>query len=858
LKATDQPRRLIGYLAVLLLCIVTPGAWGQGAPAPLSEAAKATELPFGPWGPFALTHVGPNCLVSRLPQKLFSFPIVVGQQRDEVILRTEKTPEGRARLRPERVVLERRAMGLSPVQALGDDRPPPAEAAEDRRAEIREADPGGLLWSARLRFAPAAVSEDLAPRYDESGKPVPPPDWSAGEATVAYFPAYADPAASGLLARVTLTNRSDAPQTWFVDLLGGIEAIGPDFSLQDLTVSPQADGGVTLQHKADAPVFALAAAGQPVTPRSYHVSDTYFLPAGDVTERDEAGAVLPPGLPDSAAAPPVQAQPKRGRKRPEATSSMEASPKPGTPETGGWGLVRLDGIAVAPGQTVTLFLCVGAGKDEAAAQDSARTLLPLAGDVPAGDTPREGAYSKALAQSAAARFLSGNAALDRLAAQSLANAPLFDYRRVGVPTRQNRPGRPGGLYTPAEGGYMALGWAFFRPDFAAAQLNATFLTLGKPDAPISNPTATIPTNLLALWELYQRTHDREMLSVFYPFARRRYEELLAAGRQKGQEGLYAWPAGQDALHYILAPAAAPAATGTLRFAPDYAAYVIRAAHLLERMAEDLHQPPSEIVGYLQDREAATKALNADLRDPVRGLYGDRPVSGGPAEASGALAGLLPLIAGADAIPADRRAALLKALTDPNAFWSPAGVRSVSKAATGYRSNTAEQGAVHLGPNWLLWKALLDLGEIETARKLAAEAVNGYAAAQAASETCPEWLDGDTGAAGGAPDYAGDACAALPLTAAYHLPGTVSTGWDTDVLDNRYDKTSDTLHVVFRAQNAQTPGALLCVLGHPNGRYALSGALEGTVTADANGVLALAAPHDTTTQSLDIAPAGSVK
>ncbi|HZT41665.1 MAG TPA: hypothetical protein VFA07_05730 [Chthonomonadaceae bacterium] len=849
-------RRFSCFLVgLLLLTGCVSKARSQAAPTTLTAAAQATELPFGPWGPFSQTHVGPSCLVSRLPQKLFSFPIVVGQERDEVLLRMEQTPEGRTHLRTERVVLERRAIGLAPIQAAGDDRPPAAEAGENRRAQIVEADASGLLWGARLRFAPAAVAQELAPRYDDSGKPVPPQDWGVGEATVEYFPAYADPAADGLLVRITLTNRSESPQNWFVDLLGGIEVTGPDFAVQDLTVSPQEEGTALLQHAANAPVFALAAGTAPVPPRSYRVSDDYFLPADDVTRRDEIGTALPPGLPASAAEPAIPVETKRGRKRKEKTRSEETPPNAGAPQTGGWGLVRLDGIAVAPGQTVTIFLCVGEGKDEAAARDSARILLPLAGDVPAGDTPREGAYSKALAQDRAARFASGSEALDRLAAQSLANAPLFDYRRVGVPTRQDRPGRPGGVFTPAEGGFMALGWAFFRPDFAAAQLNATFLTLGKSDPPIVNPIAVPPTNLFALWELYQRTHDREMLALFYPFARHRYQELLAAGRQKGQDGLYAWPVASDNLHYISAPVSTPAESGKLLFAPDYAAYIIRSARTLERMAEDLHQPPSEIASYTQDRETAIKALNANLWDPARSLYGFQPVSGGTEEASGSLAELLPLIAGADAIPADRRAALLKALADPNTFWSKAGLRSVSKSAAVYHADAAEQGAVHIGPNWLLWKALLDLGETDTARKLAEAVVGAYSAAQAASGACPEWLNGDTGAPGGAPDYSGDACAAIPLYAAYHILGTISTGWDIDLLDSRYDKMADTLHLVFSAQNAQTPGALLCVLGKPDGKYTLSGALQGTVTADPNGVLTLAAPHDTTTQSLDITPVG---
>jgi hypothetical protein len=160
--------------------------------------------------------------------------------------------------------------------------------------------------------------------------------------------------------------------------------------------------------------------------------------------------------------------------------------------------------------------------------------------------------------------------------------------------------------------------------------------------------------------------------------------------------------------------------------------------------------------------------------------------------------------------------------------------------------------VRFGTNWLLWKALLDLGETTTARRLADALLDGYRRATKAGG-CPEWLDGDTGAPGGALDVSGDACGLIPLYAAYHLAGTVTTGWNVVVLDQRYDHAADTLHIAFRNLEPQHGSVLVCALNRPNGVYRLSGALQGTQTADADGVLTLTAPQDPTTQSLDIVP-----
>src|SRR5258706_7107586 len=77
------------------------------APLPLDKAAAATELPVAVWGPYSQKHHGPCYLANRAAGQLFAFPIVVGQQREEIMLRSVKMPEGNTRLRPTRVTLER-------------------------------------------------------------------------------------------------------------------------------------------------------------------------------------------------------------------------------------------------------------------------------------------------------------------------------------------------------------------------------------------------------------------------------------------------------------------------------------------------------------------------------------------------------------------------------------------------------------------------------------------------------------------------------------------------------------------------------------------------------------------------------
>ena len=198
--------------------------------------------------------------------------------------------------------------------------------------------------------------------------------------------------------------------------------------------------------------------------------------------------------------------------------------------------------------------------------------------------------------------------------------------------------------------------------------------------------------------------------------------------------------------------------------------------------------------------------------------------------------------------------MLQTLTNPDTFWSPYGLRSVSKSSPLYRAHDGASGAVRFGINWLFWKALLDIGEIETAHKLAAVLLQAYDKAQTASGVCPEWLDGDTGAGGGLEDYAGDACSLLAMWSAYHQEGIVTGGWNVTILDSSYFKTRDSFHLVVRRLQQQGSVMLLCGMGKPNSKYLLSGAIAGPQTTDADGVLTLTLPQDNTTLVVDITPA----
>lgn len=913
------------FVAAGILLLSGRSATAQSKTQSVVAASSLPELPLKGWGPYARASLAPCCLIGQPLRQQFIFPLVISQQRESVLPQRVRTAGGGFQSRLTPVVLQRRAYGLSPVRGGEDDWGASGPfAALNRAAQMVDTDAEGNLWTTRIHFAPAKFAQSgIASSLGSANAALPAGAWSEGEATVECFPAFADLDGDGLLIRVTLTNSSSEKQWYGVDLLGSMDTPGRGFGSEDLQIQaiPGVNTALVLHNKSRA-VFALSGPNGAYRTHCYRVSDAFFAPGGSLARRTESGAVLPDGLlaftnPENAAnsdfAPDHKEQNKQERRekarQAKEAKQQEKAAKSGKATEGAqhagagkngetllaptdavlpppdktiaaaaegegqYALTRLDGVEVAPGQSVTLYMSIGVGRDAETARDASQTLLRIAEGRKDGRAGSGSAYASALKAHEATRFSSGIPAIDRLMTQMFANTPNMDEQRVGVGSRLRVTSR-GSLYDPARDALMAIGWNTYRPDFAAAQLNAWFQTRTDPDAlsgvPLRNPRAVPPTNLFALWELFQRTHDRPLLKRYYPYARRRYQELLTAGRIKPDGWLFAWP--EEARDAIFLPGSLPpglsansalfsaphvGAANAPVAAPDYAAYVIASARLMATLAELTNQSAQEKSGYVQDALETNRALNAMLWDADKKVYAPRPQGDATAATVRAdtLAGLLPLMAGQGAQTLEQRAFLLHQLTDPALFWSPVGLRSVSHASPNYRANEGANGAVRFGLNWLFWKILLDAGEPETARKLAANLLQGYIGAQTTTGTCPEWLNGDTGAAGGVGDLAGDAGGLLFLWAAYHQPGTLSGGWNVNILDHAYDRPRDTAHIICKRLQPNGTVNVLCVMDKPNGKYALTGAITGTQTAAADGVLTLALPQDNTTLVVDIVPKG---
>ena len=188
-----------------------------------------------------------------------------------------------------------------------------------------------------------------------------------------------------------------------------------------------------------------------------------------------------------------------------------------------------------------------------------------------------GAYTRALHAHTDALWPAKDELFACSMAQTLCNAPLVAARRRGVASRTSREGRAPNAYNPIDGGLIALALASTLPLDAAAELNIHYWT--QADAPPRDaPSAFTPINLFALWELYQRTHDADLLARLLSFSPAR---LPADGRSrpypKGRTGTAVREPRLSHFRSLPVP-------GIGRPHSDYVAYVIRAARLLRAMA----------------------------------------------------------------------------------------------------------------------------------------------------------------------------------------------------------------------------------------------------------------------------------
>jgi hypothetical protein len=385
------------------------------------------------------------------------------------------------------------------------------------------------------------------------------------------------------------------------------------------------------------------------------------------------------------------------------------------------------------------------------------------------------------------------ASQERLAATLLTNVvyPVYARRRY---IRHNTPGRWwDSLYT-WDSGFIGLGLAELDRDRAFDCLRAYLMPPGDPDAAFLHHGSPVPTQHALFHDLWNRAPSVEFLRECYP-SLRQYYRFLAGGigsstTDRFGSGLlqtwdYFYNSGgwddyppQVAVHaQALEGSVTPVIT---------TAQVIRIAKILRHAARTL-ELDADIAEYDALIAASTEALQRHAWDEASGYFGyvQHDAAGAPRgilrhergeNFNRGIDGLYPLIAGICTPQQEER--LLTNLFDPARQWTPIGLTAVDQSAPYYRADGYWNGTVWMAHQWYFWRALLDLGRPELARRIAITALDLWRVEVERTGRTFEHFIVASGRGAGWHHFGGLSAPLLNWYAAYYRPGTLTVGFDT--------------------------------------------------------------------------------
>ena len=419
-----------------------------------------------------------------------------------------------------------------------------------------------------------------------------------------------------------------------------------------------------------------------------------------------------------------------------------------------------------------------------------------------------------------------------------------------------------------DGGFIAVGLATYAPELARRQ-TAYFLADENTESPFIYCGSPVPTQLYALWDIYQATQDKEFLGRIYSGARRMYDFYL--GRTPGSivnehgDGMlstypYNYNLGIDD-HPIQRWAEEQHLTRKGLYSIILMPQILRAARIM-RNAAWLLGLEADAGQYGQDVSLLADIIDRRMWDEQSGLYGwlfragqgVEPVRMDGCAGDRSACAFLPLFAGQTA----RKERLIGQMTDTARFKTPHGISSVDMSAPSYNPRGYWNGAIWPVMQWYLWRGLLEAGEADLARQVAESILGTWQKSLEKEHYLGEHFVIDKALMNGAPNFGGLSGALLPMQAAYYEPYRVTTPYDVIIERLSADRVRDALVLEVAAPFLGVSAYdLLVNMGRGSARYAvdLNGKRNGIYVSDECGHLALRLPQPAGKDEVRIQPAG---
>ncbi len=377
-------------------------------------------------------------------------------------------------------------------------------------------------------------------------------------------------------------------------------------------------------------------------------------------------------------------------------------------------------------------------------------------------------------------------------------------------------------------GFIAIGLNEININKAAECINAYTTPVGSQSAFIHHGSP-VPTQFYAFLDLWNKTQSKEMLEYFYPRLKQYYEFMsgrlgssstntLKSNLLKTWDYWYnsgGWddyPA-QVEVHRRKAEATVAPVINT--------AQQIRIGKIMRMAAEALGKKDDMNV-YDKDIKDFSEALQKYSWNNTSGYFSyvvhDKDGNAishfkydNGIDYNMGLDGAYPLVAGI-CTPEQQNGLIKKIFSEKN-MWSPAGISVVDQSAPYYRIDGYWNGSVWMPHQWFVWKTMLDMGKPELAFKIAERGLDVYSKETNESYYTFEHFLAKSGRGAGWHQFSGLSNPVLSWFASYYKKGTVTTGFETWINNQSFNKelSSYTADISFdNATPAHQRSMLVCM------------------------------------------------
>ena len=382
------------------------------------------------------------------------------------------------------------------------------------------------------------------------------------------------------------------------------------------------------------------------------------------------------------------------------------------------------------------------------------------------------------------------ASMERLSAATLMNVVYPAYYR-GKFIRCYTPGRVWDSFYTWDSGMIAVGLSAIDRQRAFECLRAYLMPQEDEKAPYLNHGSPLLTQMFAFKNLLD-AGETEACRSLYPALRYAFRFFLTLPRLGGliaTWGIFYNSGGWDDYptqvyvhQHHLEACAAPVIVSSM---------MVIYGRILKTAARQLGF--DEDVPRYERTEAELAEAISQCWDEETGYYGYATDDGAGRFAgilrdeagvniNQGLDGLYPLLAGLG--NARQKSRMIKNIRE--GLFTPIGVSVVDTRSPYFRLSGYWNGSVWMPHQWILWKALLDLGEAALAHRIARTALRLWERETDVSGNCYEHFMIKTGRGAGYHHFSGLSAPVLDWFRAYYQPGSVTAGFETAVLSQRWN------------------------------------------------------------------------